>query len=129
MKDALGIFRPKVTFAAPQYSLKGLARATSTMKNMFEILGEKTPDLGEEGAFDGAGHIMGTCRMGDDASNSVVDGNCCSHDHHNLFLLGAAVFPSCGSPNPTLTIAALALRGADHIAKRMGLRESKVVSA
>jgi len=127
MKDALGVFRPKVTFAAPQYSLKGLAHATSTMKNMFEILGEKSPDLGEVGAFDGAGHIMGTCRMGDDASKSVVDANCCSHDHHNLFLLGAAVFPSCGSPNPTLTIAALALRGADHIAKHLGLKTMQVV--
>ena len=127
MKDALGILRPKVTFAAPQYSLKGLAHATSTMKNMFEILGEKNPDLGQEGAFDGAGHIMGTCRMGDDATTSVVDADCCSHDHHNLFILGSAVFPTCGSPNPTLTLAALALRGADHIARRMGLKTAQVV--
>jgi choline dehydrogenase-like flavoprotein len=127
MKDALGIFRPKVTFAAPQYSLKGLAHATSTMKNMFEILGEKSPDLGQEGAFDGAGHIMGTCRMGDDSTKSVVDADCCSHDHRNLFILGAAVFPTCGSPNPTLTLAALALRGADHIARRMGLKTAQVV--
>ena len=127
MKDALGILRPKVTFAAPQYSLKGLAHATSTMKNMFEILGEKNPDLGQEGAFDGAGHIMGTCRMGGDATTSVVDADCCSHDHHNLFILGSAVFPTCGSPNPTLTLAALALRGADHIARRMGLKTAQVV--
>jgi choline dehydrogenase-like flavoprotein len=120
--DPLGVPHPKITFKAPPYSLTGLAHATNAMKHIFEILGEPNPDLGVEGAFDGAGHIMGTCRMGNDPSSSVVDGDCCSHDHSNLFILGSTVFPTCGSPNPTLTIAALALRGADHIAKKLGLK-------
>jgi choline dehydrogenase-like flavoprotein len=62
-----------------------------------------------------AGHIMGTARMGDDPAQSVVDKNLRAHDHRNLFLVGAAVFPTGGAANPTLTIAALALRAARPI--------------
>ena len=64
----------------------------------------------------GAGHIIGTLRMGSDAGNSVVDGDLRSHDHPNLFVSGSAVFPTSATANPTLTIAALALRLADTIA-------------
>jgi choline dehydrogenase-like flavoprotein len=38
-----------------------------------------------------------------------------SHDHANLFLLGSGVFPTGAASNPTLTIAALALRAVDAI--------------
>lgn len=58
----------------------------------------------------GAGHIIGTARMGDDPKTSVVDRDLRSHDHHNLFVLGSAVFPTSATANPTLTIAALSLR-------------------
>jgi glucose dehydrogenase len=64
---------------------------------------------------EGAGHIIGTARMGSDPKNSVVDGNLRSHDHPNLFILGSAVFPTSATANPTLTIAALSLRAADHV--------------
>jgi choline dehydrogenase-like flavoprotein len=53
--------------------------------------------------------------MGFDASTSVVDPDCRSHDHPNLFIVGGSTFPTCGTANPTLTIAALALRAADHV--------------
>ena len=38
-----------------------------------------------------------------------------THDHPNLFLLGSGVFPTGAASNPTLTIAALALRAVDPI--------------
>jgi choline dehydrogenase-like flavoprotein len=72
--------------------------------------------------YDGAGHIMGTCRMGTDRKSSVVDSDCCTHDHRNLFIAGSSVFPTCGSPNPTLTLAALALRTAQHISAQLGAK-------
>ncbi|MGB6702745.1 GMC oxidoreductase, partial [Methyloceanibacter sp.] len=66
---------------------------------------------------EGAGHIMGTARMGNDPKSSVVDRDLRSHDHANLFILGSAVFPfpTGATANPTLTIAALSLRSARSV--------------
>jgi choline dehydrogenase-like flavoprotein len=40
-----------------------------------------------------------------------------SWDHDNLYLVGCGSFPTVATANPTLTMAALALRTADHIVK------------
>ena len=65
-------------------------------------------------------HQCGTCRMGEDPATSVVDPNGKAHDLANLYLADASVFPSSAATNPTLTIAANALRVADHL-QREGL--------
>jgi choline dehydrogenase-like flavoprotein len=57
-------------------------------------------------------HLMGTTRMGHDPRDSVTDSHGRTHDHANLFVLGSSLFPTGGTANPTLTIAALALRTA-----------------
>jgi choline dehydrogenase-like flavoprotein len=49
----------------------------------------------------------------------VVDADLRSFDHPNLFIEGSAVFPTAGAANPTLTIAALALRSVDAIRKTL----------
>ena len=38
-----------------------------------------------------------------------------SHDHENLYLVGSGSFPTVATANPTLTLAALCLRTANHI--------------
>jgi choline dehydrogenase-like flavoprotein len=53
----------------------------------------------------GAGHLVGTYRMGLDAKQSVVTPDQRAHDHANLFLLGSGVFRTSAASNPTLTIA------------------------
>lgn len=63
----------------------------------------------------GGGHHMGTTRMSDSPTDGVVDRNCKVHGVDNLFVAGSSVFPTGGVSNPTLTIAALALRLADHL--------------
>jgi choline dehydrogenase-like flavoprotein len=68
-------------------------------------------------------HEIGGCRMGTDAEASVVNEFCRSHDIANLYVTDASVFPSSSEKNPTLTIMALALRTADHIAERLQKRE------
>jgi choline dehydrogenase-like flavoprotein len=65
----------------------------------------------------GQGHTMGTTRMGDSASTSVVNSDCRVHGYENLFVAGSSVFPCAGYANPTITIVALALRLADTLAK------------
>jgi choline dehydrogenase-like flavoprotein len=59
--------------------------------------------------------------MGSDPSTSVTDAEGRTHDHPNLFLAGGGLFPTFGTANPTLTIAALALRTAARIQADLGL--------
>jgi hypothetical protein len=61
------------------------------------------------------GHFMGTARMGDGPSSSVVDRWCMAHDVPNLGIIDGSVFVTAGCANPTSTIAALALRAAEHL--------------
>ena len=60
-------------------------------------------------------HQCGTVRMGTDPATSVLDVFCRTHDHANLFAVDAAFLPTSAAVNPSLTIAAQALRVADHI--------------
>ncbi|MFN3844659.1 MAG: GMC oxidoreductase [Paracoccaceae bacterium] len=62
-------------------------------------------------------HQCGTARMGADPATSVVDTNLRTHDLDNLFIVDASVLPTSAAVNPSLTVAALALRAADHIAR------------
>jgi len=60
-------------------------------------------------------HQCGTLCFGADPRTSVLDPYCRSHDVENLFVVDASFFPSSAAVNPGLTIAAQALRVADHI--------------
>ena len=62
-------------------------------------------------------HQCGTACFGTDPRTSVLDPFCRSHDVENLFVVDASFFPSSAAVNPGLTIAAQALRVADHIAE------------
>ena len=66
-------------------------------------------------------HQMGTCRMGNDPSRSVVDRYCRAHDVDNLYVIDGSVFPTSSGANPTLTIMANAWRVADHIIQERGI--------
>ncbi|MFL6279947.1 MAG: GMC oxidoreductase [Vicinamibacterales bacterium] len=60
-------------------------------------------------------HQCGTLAFGTDPRSSVLDPYCRTHDIDNLFVVDASFFPSSAAVNPGLTIAAQALRVADHI--------------
>jgi quinoprotein glucose dehydrogenase len=62
-------------------------------------------------------HPGGGCRMGSDPSTSVTDSFGRTHDHENLFVVGAPTTPTGGCTNGTLTFVALTLRSADEIAR------------
>ncbi len=86
--------------------LKGLLRKAGYPVVMSRPFDRRTPS-----------HQCGTARMGLDPRSSVTDtfGRC--HDHPNLFICDASVLPTSAAVNPALTIAALSLRAADHIAR------------
>jgi choline dehydrogenase-like flavoprotein len=63
-------------------------------------------------------HLLGTCRMGDDPQQSVIDRYHRSHDVRNLFLCDGSSLVTSGRGQPTMTIQALAFRAAEHIARQ-----------
>ena len=127
--DALGIPKPALTFSVSEYTAAAFDFAQDVLTKIFEAMNAdsvvfkpKERDSTDTSPLDftGAGHIMGTCRMGDNPADSVVDSDGRSHDHPNLFIVGSSVFPTCGTANPTLTAVALTLR-----ANRAILRDLK----
>ncbi len=60
-------------------------------------------------------HQCGTLRFGADPAQSVLDPFCHAHDVDNLYVMDSSFFPSSAAMNPALTIAAQALRVADHL--------------
>jgi choline dehydrogenase-like flavoprotein len=65
------------------------------------------------------GHVSGTCRFGTDPRTSVLDSTNRAHDLSNLYITDASFFPSSGGTNPSLTIAANALRVARLLLDRL----------
>lgn len=65
-------------------------------------------------------HPAGGCRMGNDPATSVCNSYGRTHDHENLFVVGAPTLPNAGCTNGTLTFVALTLRSAGEIAKQLG---------
>jgi choline dehydrogenase-like flavoprotein len=109
-RDALGLPRPKLTYAIDDSVLSARDEARRLADLVFDGL-DATRRIHVDSLF-GAGHIMGTYRMGTDPVTSVADPFGRTHDHPNLFLVGSGVFPTGATANPTLTLAALALRTA-----------------
>ena len=74
----------------------------------------------------GISHILGTTRMGDDSSSSVVDRWCRAHDVPNLYIVRRGVFVTAGSANPTATIMANTLRVVERMIEQRRHQESAV---
>ena len=64
-------------------------------------------------------HNLGTNRMSENPKDGVVNKWGQSHDIPNLFVSDGSQFTTGAAENPTLTIVALAIRQADHIASEM----------
>lgn len=113
-KDEYGVPEIEVHFSfseAEQAEIQKMVEAVKRISSVADItLGElclvPTGDLH---------HTSGTCRMGDDPSNSVTDQYGQVHDISGLYVADNSVLPFIGSGNPTLTTVALSIRTADHI--------------
>lgn len=116
-KDSIGLPGIKVDYHLDGYVRGMRDQAQHDFANfMGAFNGEMIdPPTGWRNQF----HIMGTVLMGDDPRNSVVDGNCRTHDHENLFLCTTGVMPTSATVNPTLTGIALSIRAAHLIAKEV----------
>ncbi|WP_234186577.1 SDR family NAD(P)-dependent oxidoreductase [Shinella sp. NM-101] len=64
-------------------------------------------------------HCCGTLRFGNDPRTSVLDRDCRAHDVRNLYVVDASFMPTSMGINPSLTIAANALRVGDKLAAEL----------
>jgi choline dehydrogenase-like flavoprotein len=123
--DPLGNPRPVISYRVGDYTLAGMAAATEVYRRMFRQAGieDRTdpaagnwfPSASYQGRvfhYHGMGHFAGTHVMGTSAGDSVVGTDQRSWAHRNLFVVGSGSFPTMGTSNPTLTMAALSLRTA-----------------
>jgi len=115
--DVLGVPRLVLDWRIPDAVEGSLRRLEAEIARALETtgLGRLEPGTGAPRWTD-ASHHMGTTRMHPDPERGVVDADCRLHGIANLWIASSSVFPSCGHANPTLTILALALRLADHLA-------------
>ncbi|WP_329218528.1 GMC family oxidoreductase [Streptomyces sp. NBC_01485] len=147
-RDRLGKHRPVIHYDLSDYVKAALPWAAEAGKQFFAALGIAEPvrrpvyapgdythyDANDPAAVEyegvtywvrGAGHVVGTHRMGDDPWKSVVDTHQRSHDLPNLYVVGCGSMPTLGTSNPTLTMTALAIRTGDHIAENLGKAEAE----
>lgn len=109
-KDEYGMPRALVTFSYGENDNKLIAHGVQKANEILQAVGGKPAFVIPDSA-----HLLGSCRMGNDPTTSVVDGFCRSHDIPNLYICGASVFVTSGGANPTETVMAIAARTADHI--------------
>ena len=101
-----------------QYRLHAneIARRTTFLRQLKEVLApyrKLTLRTGDNNST--LGHVCGTCRFGTDPATSVLDSHNRAHEVNNLYVVDASFFPSSTGLNPSLTVAANALRVATHV--------------
>ncbi|MBO9433246.1 GMC family oxidoreductase [Ruegeria sp. R13_0] len=128
-RTPMGEYRPVISYDLDDYSRAGLAAANDTCAQIFQRLGIKNHTSyspsdagyltydGKGYTFFGAGHLVGTHRIGTDRHNSVTNDEMRAWDHDNLWLVGAGSMPTIATSNPTLTMSAMAFRAARAIQK------------
>jgi len=123
-RDALGIPRVEVDWRLNDLVRRTTDRTLTLVAQELQLAGvaDVTLDPPVEGGVwpatmekEGTWHHMGTTRMHASALQGVVDPNCRVHDFANLYVAGSSVFPTAGANFPTITIAALSLRLAEHL--------------
>ncbi|WP_045700246.1 GMC family oxidoreductase [Streptomyces rubellomurinus] len=128
-RDPLGLPSPAVRYDLDEYVREGMASARAVSDQLFALLGAEDHTAYPAGpgwpgrlehrgvayGYRGAGHAGGTHVMGSSPGTSVVDHWQRSWDHPNLYAVGCGSMPSLGTSNPSLTMAALALRSAERM--------------
>jgi choline dehydrogenase-like flavoprotein len=119
-RDRLGQPEARLTFRMTEEDRRRHCRGVRLAANAIGLDGPRIErDLErcfEDGRIGFFWHHMGTTRMHADPRHGVVDRNCRAHTVSNLFIAGSSVFPTGGAAPPTLTIVALAIRLAEHVA-------------
>ena len=120
-RDAHGLPVPVLEYRDHANSVAMKEHARRQGERIYESLGARRiasrPNVGH------GCHNMGVARMSERPADGVTNRWGRLHEMPNLFVSDGSLFPSSAAPNPTLTIVALAIRQAEHIADTMARRE------
>lgn len=122
-RDRFGDPFAHVHYASSQFDADTHQYALGLLRRYAKALDAEIASTPTLNGFNSGSHHMGGCVMGSGPADSVTDRFGQVHGLANLYIAGSSLFSACCGPNnPTLTIAALALRTADKIAE--DLRQS-----
>ncbi len=116
--DGRGLPKPRIHFTQGENERRLTEHATRLMTDIWREAGAHEPWV-----FPRNAHTIGTCRMGNQAAEAVVNRDGQSFEVPNLYIVDNSIFPSALSANPALTIMALSLRTADRFLERVRLGE------
>ncbi|WP_363349451.1 FAD-dependent oxidoreductase [Methylocystis echinoides] len=124
--DANGIPLVQLNWALDGRELESMAFLAKAIRNQLWKQGLAEVEIDDrlakgEATFldtaDDAYHQMGGVRMGFTPEEGVVDANLRVHGSTNLYVAGAATFPTTGFENPTLTAISLGIRLGEHLTR------------
>ncbi|TSD64497.1 GMC family oxidoreductase [Inquilinus sp. KBS0705] len=113
-KDEFGLPRPVISHEYSARDVAALKVLTDAGKRIMKGAGALTHYIHDIRTFS---HAVGTVRMGTDEKKSALDENCKFRGIDNLYVTDGSVMPTSAALNPSLTIAANALRVGDLIIK------------
>lgn len=116
-KDEMGLPKPRIFFSNGENEKRMEAHGDKYMTEIWRNAGARNLYKVARNS-----HLLGTCRMGEDPKESVVDSNCKSFDIPNLYISDNSVFASSLTVNPTLVTMAVALRTADMFLEEYKLK-------
>jgi choline dehydrogenase-like flavoprotein len=119
-KDQFGLPVAQMNYSLSGNDKKNIAFATRVMNDIWKAAGAQDTLTIQRYA-----HLVGGCRMGFSAQDSVVDGDHRCWAVPNLFIADGSVFPTQGSANPALAIHALASRLAERMASKPAQRPTR----
>lgn len=109
---------PRLQFRDSDTSLALRQHTEDSIKGLFEMMARVGDGkILSMRSSDFQDHPAGGCRMGHDPATSVTDKFGRTHDHENLFVVGAPTCVTGGCANGTLTFVALSLLAASKIAE------------
>lgn len=113
--DSYGMAVPRISLEWGSNEKQMLSAMEKVIREIYDASGAKQILHLRPSRPGGDAHNMGTCRMGDNPRNSVLNSFCQTHDIPNLFVIDGSCFVTTGIANPSLTIQAIAARASEYI--------------
>ena len=114
--DRHGLRTTEIGFGVNAITEKAMETHTGNLLDILQAVGCREDNIIVERLIPDGSHATSTCRMSISDTDGVVDENLRVHGTDNVYICSNAVYPNVTAVNPTLTLAALAVRLGVHLA-------------